>query len=114
MRKFFESKFAFGAIFVLFTAGFIWNSSQGALPPAGDLSIDHLLTLAHGPNMPPDPWDGNVAAKHGPNMPPDPWDGNVAAKHGPNMPPDPWDGNLAMKHGPHMLSDPWDGNISAA
>jgi hypothetical protein len=44
--------------------------------------------VSHGPNFPPDPWDGKVA--HGPNFPPDPWDGRVA--HGPNFPPDPWDG----------------------
>ncbi len=59
--------------------------------------------VAHGPNFPPDPWDGKTA--HGPNFPPDPWDGKTA--HGPNFPPDPWDGKVA--HGPNFPPDPWDG-----
>jgi hypothetical protein len=29
--------------------------------------------VAHGPIMPPDPWDTLMVA-HGPIMPPDPWD----------------------------------------
>jgi len=96
MRRFFENKITFSAIVIMFAAAFAWNSSHGATLPAPRLLlIEPVVTVAHGPNMPPDPWDGNVAAKHGPNMPPDPWDGNVAAKHGPNMPPDPWDGNAA-------------------
>ena len=111
MRAFLENRLTLGAIFVLFTAAFLWNSS--AIPAAGHLLKQPVMTAAHGPNMPPDPWDGNLAAKHGPNMPPDPWDGNLAAKHGPNMPPDPWDGNLAAKHGPNMPPDPWDGNAAA-
>jgi hypothetical protein len=35
--------------------------------------------VKHGPSLPPDPWDGNLAVKHGPSLPPDPWDGNLAA-----------------------------------
>ena len=113
MSRFFENKIAFAVIAVLFAAGFVWNISLGAVePPSDHLLLDTPLTVAHGPNMPPDPWDGLVAAKHGPNMPPDPWDG-LTAKHGPNMPPDPWDG-VAAKHGPNMPPDPWDGALAAA
>jgi hypothetical protein len=113
MPSFFENKFTLSAIAILFVVALAWNNSQGAaFPAAGLLLIAPAQSVAHGPNMPPDPWDGNLAAKHGPNMPPDPWDGNLAAKHGPNMPPDPWDGNLAAKHGPNMPPDPWDGNVA--
>jgi hypothetical protein len=95
MRTFFASKIAFLAILMIFTAGCICNISQGAaITPADHFFLEAVPAVAHGPSMPPDPWDGNLALKHGPSMPPDPWDGNLALKHGPSMPPDPWDGNL--------------------
>jgi len=112
MSRFFENRIAFIAVVIIFAAGWAWSSGQGGAIPAGHMLLEPALTVAHGPTMPPDPWDGNLAMKHGPTMPPDPWDGNLAVKHGPTMPPDPWDGNLAVKHGPTMPPDPWDGNLA--
>ena len=92
MRTFFASKLAFLAVLFLFASAFTWNILQGV----GATNSGHMLLapdavlLAHGPSMPPDPWDG-VRIAHGPSMPPDPWDG-VRIAHGPSMPPDPWDG----------------------
>jgi len=95
MRKFFENKFTFAAIVMLFLAAFIWNSSQGAAAPrSSQLFIPQAVTLAHGPIMPPDPWDARVTVAHGPIMPPDPWDARVTVAHGPIMPPDPWDARV--------------------
>jgi hypothetical protein len=92
MLRFFGNKITFGVIFALFTGAFAWNNSHGAtIPAGGHLFMNPALVVAHGPNMPPDPWDVKLAQKHGPNMPPDPWDVKLAQKHGPNMPPDPWD-----------------------
>jgi hypothetical protein len=108
MRRFFENRFAFLVTCTLFTSAFAWNMSHGldGIPSRHHSQVDATELIAHGPTMPPDPWDGvNVA--HGPTMPPDPWDGvNVA--HGPTMPPDPWDG-VKIAHGPTMPPDPWDG-----
>jgi hypothetical protein len=53
-------------------------------------SLAASVPVAHGPTMPPLPWDG-VAVAHGPTMPPLPWDG-LSVAHGPTMPPLPWDG----------------------
>ena len=61
MSRFFKNHTMFAAIAILFlTVG------SGLMNPA--------MMVAHGPNMPPDPWDLRVTAPHGPNMPPDPWD----------------------------------------
>jgi hypothetical protein len=117
MRAFFENRLAFAAIVVMFTAAWVWNSSQGAvMRPAGDLLLEPALTTPHVSvsGMLSDRWDGNLSVAHGPTMPPDPWDGSLAVKHGPTMPPDPWDGSVAMKHGPTMPPDPWDGSLAAA
>ena len=76
MRKFFDNKFPVFAVLALFTSAFTWN----LMPGAGQIQSGHILLapdvvlLAHGPTMPPDPWDG-VRIAHGPTMPPDPWDG---------------------------------------
>ena len=80
MYKFFESKLAFGAVFSLFAISFAWNASQGAaLPFTGHLMMDSSGTqVAHGPSIPPDPWEGtgsSVRVAHGPSIPPDPWEG---------------------------------------
>ncbi|MGD0499887.1 MAG: hypothetical protein ABSC23_15770 [Bryobacteraceae bacterium] len=48
------------------------------------------IQVAHGPTMPPNPWEG-VQVAHGPTMPPNPWEG-VQVAHGPTMPPNPWEG----------------------
>ena len=108
MRKFFNGKSAFFAVFALFTSAFTWNTLHGA----GAINSGHILLapgvvrLAHGPSVPPDPWDG-VRIAHGPSVPPDPWDG-VRIAHGPSVPPDPWDG-VRIAHGPSVPPDPWDG-----
>lgn len=31
-----------------------------------------VISYAHGPSLPPDPWDAKPT--HGPSLPPDPWD----------------------------------------
>jgi hypothetical protein len=103
MQKFFENKFAFAAVLVLFVTAVFWNNTQsGGFPAPDQWAASTVIQLAHGPNIPPDPWDWNkaqhgsstaqdlTAANHGPNIPPDPWDWNKA-QHGPNIPPDPWD-----------------------
>ena len=96
MSRFVQNKFVFAAILLLFALACASNAVQGA----GVLVHSHALpaepvNVAHGPMMPPDPWDGQVMIAHGPMMPPDPWDGQVMIAHGTMMPPDPWDGNLS-------------------
>ena len=59
MRKFFAGKFAFIAIFFLFTFAFTWNLVHGAGATVGGLFVAAPdVTLAHSPSVPPDPWDG--------------------------------------------------------
>ena len=92
MRKIFDGNFKFIAVLSLITSALTWSMVNGAGDSAGRfalLSPDGLL-VAHGPTVPPDPWDG-VRIAHGPTVPPDPWDG-VRIAHGPTVPPDPWDG----------------------
>jgi hypothetical protein len=111
MRRFVENRFAFGAIFSLFMVAFAWNAVQGA-PAAGLLIQPKVVTVAHGPLLPPDPWEGNLMLAHGPLLPPDPWEGNLMLAHGPLLPPDPWEGNLMLAHGPLLPPDPWEGNFT--
>ena len=95
MRKFLENRITVAAVLILFATAFAWNIAQGApavSPWHGSHSAtaaQELTQVAHGPGMPPDPWD-QVRVAHGPGMPPDPWD-QVRIAHGPGMPPDPWD-----------------------
>jgi len=98
MRRFLENKIAFAAILSLFAIGFAWNTAQGITSHASRhllVAPDGITTTAHGPTMPPDPWEGTVTIAHGPTMPPDPWEGTVTIAHGPTMPPDPWEGTIA-------------------
>ena len=92
MRRFFDSKFAFIAVLSLFTSAFTWNMvhGTGATVDGHRLVLPDVMLVAHGPSIPPDPWDG-VRIAHGPSIPPNPWDG-VRIAHGPSIPPDPWDG----------------------
>jgi hypothetical protein len=112
MRKNFDLKFAFIALLSLLTSLFTWNMVRGTRVASGSLAMVPGVTLvAHGPSLPPDPWDG-VRIAHGPSLPPDPWDG-VRIAHGPSLPPDPWDG-VRIAHGPSLPPDPWDGvNLTA-
>jgi hypothetical protein len=95
MRKFFDSKFAFIAVLSLFTSAFTWNMLHGERAIVIDgghlLMVPDVTLVAHGPTVPPDPWDVRIA--HGPTVPPDPWDVRIA--HGPTVPPDPWDLQIA-------------------
>ena len=108
MRRFFDSKFAFIAVLSLFTSAFTWNMVHGTGATVGGhrLVLPDVMLVAHGPSIPPNPWDG-VRIAHGPSIPPDPWDG-VRIAHGPSIPPDPWDG-VRIAHGPSIPPDPWDG-----
>ena len=92
MRRFFknENKVAFSAILFLFTAGIAWTSVQGIIANGHPMIAGDSVLFAHGPSIPPDPWEG-VRLAHGPSIPPDPWEG-VRVAHGPSIPPDPWEG----------------------
>ena len=97
MSRLLGNKLMFAAVLVLFALACVSNAIQGAgVPVHTHMLLAEPVNVAHGPMMPPDPWDGNVTVAHGPMMPPDPWDGNVTIAHGPMMPPDPWDGNLSV------------------
>jgi hypothetical protein len=96
-RNILENKIAYAATVSLFTAALAWNIVHGgshAVPAHMLLPLEgsdaEVVRVAHGPTMPPDPWEG-VRVAHGPTMPPDPWEG-VRVAHGPTMPPDPWEG----------------------
>jgi hypothetical protein len=91
MQRFFENKFAFAAVLLLFVMAVISNATQGGGSPArpNQWAASSAVQLAHGPSIPPDPWDWNKV-QHGPSIPPDPWDWNKV-QHGPSIPPDPWD-----------------------
>jgi hypothetical protein len=112
MRKsLLENKIAYVATVSLFTAALAWNLFHG-----GSSTVPgHMLLplerpeaefVAHGPTIPPDPWEG-VQVAHGPTIPPDPWEG-VRVTHGPTIPPDPWEG-VRVTHGPTIPPDPWEG-----
>jgi hypothetical protein len=76
MQRFFENKFAFLAVAVLFTVAFMWNLGHGdssLLNGHGLMQPDASMT-AHGASAPPDPNDG-VKVAHGASAPPDPNDG---------------------------------------
>jgi hypothetical protein len=92
MRRFFENenKIVLFAILFLFTAAFARNSAQGTVDNGHSMIAADSVLLAHGPSVPPDPWEG-VRLAHGPSVPPDPWEG-VRLAHGPSVPPDPWEG----------------------
>jgi hypothetical protein len=102
--RFLQNKITFAAVALSFALSFTLYPATGAAVrfrvPFRVLEVSP--ELAHGPILPPDPWDTNVA--HGPILPPDPWDTTVA--HSPILPPDPWDTNVA--HSPILPPDPWD------
>ena len=110
MHNFLNNRLAATVITLMFLAASGASMLSGSTTAFGTdrLLLPDVVTTAHGPTMPPDPWEGtgsNLVA-HGPTMPPDPWEGtgsNLIA-HGPTMPPDPWEGtgsNL-IAHGPTM------------
>src|SRR3954452_3200829 len=107
MRRFFENKYAFIAVFTLFMAAFTWNVGHGnaGLLNRHDL-MPELEQIAHGASGAPDPWDG-IKIAHGASGAPDPWDG-IKIAHGASGAPDPWDG-IKIAHGASGAPDPWDG-----
>jgi len=93
-RSFLENKVAYIATVSLFTAALAWNvvhDGSSAVPgnviPPLERSV--AVVVAHGPSIPPDPWEA-VRVAHGPSIPPDPWEA-VRVAHGPSIPPDPWE-----------------------
>lgn len=96
MRRFMENKSAVFTVMSLFALAFASNVAQGsgwALTARPLVSLEVQIATAHGPGMPPDPWEKTTVA-HGPGMPPDPWEKTTVA-HGPGMPPDPWEKTIA-------------------
>ena len=97
MSRLIENKFVFAAVFVLFALACVSNAIQGAgVPVPSHKLLAKPVTVANGPILQPDPWDGNVMMAQGPILAPDPWDGNVMMAAGPILAPDPWDGNLSV------------------
>ena len=81
MRSFFNSKSVFFGVLFLFTGSIAWNISHGSGASAGGCRLVSpafapAARIAHGPTVPPDPWDVRLA--HGPTVPPDPWDVRIA------------------------------------
>ena len=116
MRNLFENKVFYAVTVFLFAVGFAWNAKPGPRSVGAEriwLLSDNEL-LAHGPVLPPDPWEGGTQVKHGPVLPPDPWEGGTLVAHGPVLPPDPWEGGTQVKHGPVLPPDPWEGGTTAA
>ena len=62
MRSFFENKAAYAVTVTLFTVALAWNTVHGGITAIPG----HLLL--------PERWDVQVVA-HGPSLPPDPWEG---------------------------------------
>jgi hypothetical protein len=88
VRRFLENRITVAAILLLFAGAFAWNTAQGARTaiPWHFQTGFHPNTVA--PFTPPPDLQDQIA--HGPGMPPDPWD-QIRVTHGPGMPPDPWD-----------------------
>jgi hypothetical protein len=118
MRTLLSSRLSYIVAFVLFALALALNGLAGGSWPAvvpGTLNFtDNADLQAHGPTMPPSPWEDetNVLQAHGPTMPPSPWEDetNVLRAHGPTMPPSPWEDetNVLRAHGPTMPPSPWE------
>ena len=63
MYKFFANKYVFGATALVFALALGWNATQGSelLIPVHGTWMQGLVTIAHGPSLPPDPWVGGGA-----------------------------------------------------
>ncbi len=97
MSRLLENKLMFAAVLALFALACALNALQGAgVPVPSHKLLAEQVTVAAGPILAPDPWDGNVMMAAGPILAPDPWDGNVMMAAGPILAPDPWDGNLSV------------------
>ena len=93
MRRFFDLSSTFFAVLLLFAFAMTWNGSASLVTGHQFMASTFALgvQIAHGPSLPPDPW--NVRLAHGPSLPPDPW--NVRLAHGPSLPPDPWNVHIS-------------------
>lgn len=107
MRRFFASKLAFAAVFILFGTAFTWNLVHGtALVPVGERLIQpDPACLASGPTVPPAPWETFQIAS-GPTVPPAPWETFQIAS-GPTVPPAPWE-TFQIASGPTVPPAPWE------
>ena len=78
MHRVLDNKYTVAAAVLLFALAFACNAFQGTAPslPGSVLIGQATVAVAHGPSMPPDPWEVNRVA-HGPSMPPDPWEVNA-------------------------------------
>ena len=96
MQRFFESKYAFLTVCVLFTLALLWNLGHGSAAPLEPhaLMAPESVLSAHGATAPPDPWEGSIRIAHGATAPPDPWEGSIRIAHGATAPPDPWEGSI--------------------
>jgi len=93
MKNLLENKVAALTVLVLFAIAVALNSYIGAAAtaPARGLALadPENELVAHGPSLPPDPWE-SIRVAHGPSLPPDPWE-SIRVAHGPSLPPDPWE-----------------------
>ena len=118
MRNFFENRMFCAVVAWLFAAGFAFNAHQGtvAMRPSSLWSAVDLELVAHGPTLPPEPWQGEARQiAHGPTLPPEPWQGEARlVAHGPTLPPEPWQGEARLvAHGPTLPPEPWQGEATA-
>ena len=72
MSRFLQNEFTFAAIALVFALTLAFYPAAGDVVPSRGCEMGPKL--AHGPILPPDPWDTNVMVAHGPILPPDPWD----------------------------------------
>jgi hypothetical protein len=110
MRRFFENKIAAATVVSLFSLASGLNMLSGISHSSLRPTNFGPVNVAHGPLLPPDPWETNVQLAHGPLLPPDPWETNVQLAHGPLLPPDPWEtvAGVRVGHGPLLPPDPWE------
>ena len=79
MSRLLENKLMFAAVLALFALACALNALQGAgVPVPSHKLLAEQVTVANGPILDPDPWDGNVTIANGPILDPDPWDGNLS------------------------------------
>ena len=62
MSQLLGNKLMFAAVLVLFALACVSNAIQGAgVPVHTHMLLAEPVNVAHGPMMPPDPWDGNLS-----------------------------------------------------
>jgi hypothetical protein len=118
MRRFFENKIAAATVVSLFSLASGLNMLSGISHSSLRPTNFGPVNVAHGPLLPPDPWETNVQLAHGPLLPPDPWEtvAGVRVGHGPLLPPDPWEtvAGVRVGHGPLLPPDPWETSLVTA